>query len=182
VPPFAPPGPWDWFPDFIAPTAALRLLRAPWSLGFSLRFQVPVLSGDAQISQVPRQPLYTCAVLRPRWGACRSETPGLRPCVEPALCCLPCLFSTSASTWDKCLGAQWRRPHTRCLRFAAALASGPRKTRFRLAVSYLARSGLSPAGHIESFSLLHRDPLSPGLSWRKNAKTSRMHGAKAATI
>jgi len=60
-----------------------------------------------------------------------------------------------------------RRPHTRCLRFAAALASGPRKTRFRLAVSFLGRLGFSAVGHIESFSLLHRDPLSPGLSWRK---------------
>ena len=49
MPPFAPPGPSDWFPDFLAPTAALRLLRAPWSLGFSLRFQVPVLSGDVLI-------------------------------------------------------------------------------------------------------------------------------------
>jgi len=44
VPPFALPGPSGWFPDFVAPTAALRLLRAPWSLGFSLRFQVPAFT------------------------------------------------------------------------------------------------------------------------------------------
>ena len=82
MPPFARPGPSGWFPGFFALTAALRLLRAPWSLGFSLRFQVPVPSGDVQISQVPR-----------------LETPGLRPCVEPAV--QPGLQARSLRNWQR---------------------------------------------------------------------------------
>jgi len=45
-----------------------------------------------------------------------------------------------------------------------------------LSVAFRERS----AGHIESFSLLHRDPLSPGLSWRKNSETCRSWDGKAA--
>lgn len=69
------------------------------------------------------------------------------------------------------IGARCRRPRTRCLRFAVWLPvrlQAPRKTRIRLAVLHLGRLGIAPTGHIESFTSLLDDSLSPGLAWRED--------------
>jgi hypothetical protein len=124
--------------------------RAPALLCSSLCFAVPALSGGREGSQVPGQPLCTRAGLRPRWRR-QVRTPG---------CALR--FDLLAVAWPRCpprrppqscgFRGSIRRPRTRCLRFAAALTGGPRKTRFRLAVLCLGRSGLAPAVALRSFS------------------------------
>jgi hypothetical protein len=45
----------------------------------------------------------------------------------------------------KTFAAQYPTPHNRCVRFVAAIADGPRNTRYR-AVASLTRTGLPPAG------------------------------------
>src|SRR5580704_9793142 len=52
-------------------------------------------------------------------------------------------------------GAPSHGPHARCLRFAAAVARGPRKTRFRLVV-LLGRTGFEPAGSHREVSVRSR--------------------------
>lgn len=57
VPPAVLPGASSWFSDPLAPTAALPLMRAPWSSGGSLWFRVPETPGSAQTSLIPKQSL-----------------------------------------------------------------------------------------------------------------------------
>ena len=69
-------------------------------------------------------------------------------------------------------GAPCRRPCTRCLRFAAALADGPRKTRFRPVVPALTGWDLHPRVALKGFSRYIASPF-PRLSWRKNETAPR---------
>jgi len=62
-------------------------------------------------------------------------------------------------------GAQSHGPHTRCLRFAGRVAPPPRKTRFRLLVSFAGRDWL-PAGLLHRRFQLMRHPPSPSFAWR----------------
>ena len=120
MPPFARPGPSGRFPGVIAPTAALRLLVASTSLGFSLRSAVPAHAGDDEISQVPGRPF-----VRVR----RSQTPVEETGQDPGLAALRFdLRSVAFRVVHRvglhlaaAIGARCHRPRTRCLRFAAAL-------------------------------------------------------------
>jgi hypothetical protein len=84
------------------------------------------------VSQVPGEPLCERPVLRPRSGL------RISPC--------RCVGAVAAKLEDvdpselNCFEAQSHGSHTRCLRFAAALLSDSRKTRFRL-LARLCRAG-----------------------------------------
>jgi len=76
-------------------------------------------------------------------------------------CCLP-LCTKRRPPRHGNFGAPFHDLHARCLRFAAAVARAPRKTRFRL-VGQPCRAGLSPAGFHREVSVsvgeLHHVPL-----------------------
>ena len=75
-------------------------------------------------------------------------------------------------------GAPCRRPYTRCLRFAAALADGPRKTRFRPVVPALTGWDLHPRVALKGFCRYIASPF-PRLSWRKDETASRWRETRA---
>jgi hypothetical protein len=56
----------------------------------------------------------------------------------------------------------------------------PRKTRFRLAVLHLGRLGIAPTGHIESFTSLHDDSISPGFPGARRTVARALATAAAA--
>src|SRR5688572_5193192 len=78
-----------------------------------------------------------------------------------ARCCLPGVIRRRHSRVI-CLEARSHGPHARCLRFAAEVTLGPRKTRFRLVTS-LVRTGFATRGTpLKVADSGHRSP-SPGL-------------------
>jgi hypothetical protein len=104
-----------------------------WSAG-SLK-PAPQDGGD-RISRVPVRPS--------RCMPCSHQTPvrSERQAIRRSQCCLP-LPTRRRLPRAYDFGAQSHGLHPRCLRFAAAVARTPRKTRFRL-VATLGRAGLDP--------------------------------------
>ena len=130
------------FPGFIGTTGQSDF-SPPISrrfVSFASRYR---LRGGDESSQVPGRPSRTCRALRPRWDRCARPS-GALPYSLALRCCLPLLRRRRLPRLTS-FGAQSHGPHTRCLRFAARVAPGPRKTRFRL-VALLGRAGLQPAG------------------------------------
>lgn len=152
--------------------------RAPASLCSSLCFAVPAVAGSHEGSQVPGRPLCTCAGLRPRWRRA-GQDPGAVPLRFDLLAVAFRVVHRVGLHNIAAFGARYRRPRTRCLRFAAALAGGPRKTRFRLAVLGLGRSGLAPAGRVERFQSLHVILLSQACP---GARTEPLRGRRGGAV
>jgi hypothetical protein len=161
------------FPHFTARTAALRRLDAPTDLRFHSARPFHL---SAEATRPPRflcDPLRACRVLRLR----RAPRPGHRtsgPHSHRGL--LPSALDRASAPASSHFGASSRGPPARCLRFAAALANGPRKTRFQPGGLPFGWSGLSPAGHDVRFQLvIFIASSSPRLSWR----TSKHVGSRA---
>jgi hypothetical protein len=72
---------------------------------------------------------------------------------RPHRCCLPRLRRRRLPPLTS-FGALSHGSHVRCLRFAAVLSGGPRKTRYRLGGLALGRSGLQPEVPLKSFCSL----------------------------
>jgi hypothetical protein len=68
----------------------------------------------------------------------------------------------------KTFAAQYLTPHNCCVRFAAAVAGGPRNTRYR-AVASLTRTGLPPAGS-DQLILTHPQTLDSAFDCRRKGK------------
>ena len=90
-------------------------------------------------SQVPGRPSPACHVLGPRRARCTALSLRLRSCASV----MPSTVRKVSATRDSAFGALSHGRHAHCLRFAADLAIGSRKTRFRLGGS-LGRVGLDP--------------------------------------
>lgn len=152
VPLFAPLGPSGRFPNFSALTAALRFLASPPRSASSLRSVVPV---SRRVQGLPGSWATPACVPWP-------NTPVGRSVQDPGLASLRLDWSVVAfhvgqrvgPTTYPLSGLAHLGPHARCLRFAVWLPvqlQTPRKTRFRLAVLHLGRSGFSPAGRYDWF-------------------------------
>jgi hypothetical protein len=164
--------PMGRFPRFIAPMSALRLLVAR---RLALRclhapptpLAHPRARGNAEISQVPGQPLCTRPALRPRQSHCAGP---FGPCLATGAAVSPPL-----PTPRRPLPLQgFRGSITRLVHLLSTLrghghpctALRPRKTRSRL-VGQPCRSGLSPAGCYVRFpSYATWLPPHPGFAWR----------------
>ncbi len=135
---------------------------------FASRFASPFRLSP-ETTRPPRflgNPSYACAGLRPRWRSIAGRDPGLAALRFGPRSVAFRVHHRVGLHFDPPFGARCRRPRTRCLRFAVWLPvrlQAPRKTRFRLAVLHLGRSGIAPAGHSENFTSLHDDSISPGL-------------------
>jgi hypothetical protein len=138
------------------------------------------VTGDDEVSQVPGEPTRACAALSDpgrTFAPSHEDDRGDRGVavadhfrvqrLSRCRCLIPILVAVSpprgASAWpprqerprapyvEINFGAQSRGLSTRCLRFAARIAAGPRKTRFRL-VANLCRADLrAPTGFLVKF-------------------------------
>ena len=148
----------------------LRAARTPGHPSRALRFLRACATAPvgAETTRPPRflgSPSRTCPVLRPRWDR-RARPSGSRPTLAARRCCLPQIRRRRLPRHSS-FGAQSRGLYPRCLRFAAAVADGPRKTRSRLVV-LLGRTGFEPAGSLREVSALSSTwhPPHPGFPWR----------------
>jgi hypothetical protein len=160
-----------WVPRVGPPASSVlrgdRTPRRP-----SRRASFPSLGDTAAIqrSETTRSPRFledprTRALLFDPGGTGAPGHRGRLPYSSARRCCLPHLRRRRLPRLTP-FEAQSHGPRPRCLRFAARVAPGPRKTRFRL-VTFLRRSGFEPAGsHRKVSAQLFMAFSFPRLSWR----------------
>src|SRR6266446_5642778 len=160
--PFPPRGPLDRFPRFVGTTGMLGRPAIPRASLRFLRSALPPCARFFLLSRRRGAPRCRAGVchgvplpvrrwkrlgLPGSWGTfahmpCSPTPTGpARQAITACRCCLPQFWNTSAPA-TLYFGAQSHGLRSRCLRFAARVSPGPRKTRFRLGAG-LGRAGLA---------------------------------------
>ena len=153
------------FPCIVGRIAALRLPVARPRRPSLTRASVPTFrqeaTGPPRFLGIPC--VYAPCSLTPAGPPCRAVAPNR---ATARRCCRTPLEQQRLP--QRYFGALSHGIYTRCLRFAARVTPGPRKTRFRAVANLLRVDGakLTSTGIQHEVSLSSWHPPHPGLSWR----------------